>query len=565
MRLGVAVLVGAVIGCAKLAPEPHGSPPERAPNLPKLVDDLALLAIGALPPAADRQRVAAALARQPHAVDGYITDLLADPRFAQRVAPEILFNKKAVDPVEEDAWDVLDSQGDPPVYYLRHPCDAEHAETVNPWWALDTEVLVCSDSYQPSHLRQPETGWYCGGSNLAPARSPFCGCGPNLMNCARDEAHLRAIKAGLLQELTGTVAWVVAHDRRVSELFRMNETVRTASSELFYMRWEVTAGLRSDVEELAAWRDSPEPSPRREVIAGQHAGLLTSPQVLLFGDTPRARLRNVYDDMWCITPKSVNVTAQAIFDLGVTNLRDGDGWQKLAKMPICGDCHARLDYGMQFFAGYPSSFVGVMYTRAVAPIGVGPLFGHGPTDLRGMAPLTPLGFAGIAVKQPELGRCMVQDVTDHVWNGDSTSEDRRAVANALQKDGTLRAMMREALVRRAEDVLGGMSSREPEVNPMSLGAEVAHHCGSCHGDGPHAFPREGFSPGLLRKMLLAVAFGDMPRAPAELTTVERRVLVASLVRALWGDEPLTKGGAVVLRPRDSRATSPSRFGDPWDA
>jgi hypothetical protein len=264
--------------------------PEAAVGPAKVVDDLSLLAVGTTLPEGRRSALVQAIAEGRKTWEDAASELLADPRFAREVAPEIVFNKKAEDPAEEDAFHTLEAtSGAPAVYYLRKPCSAEEAVPVHPWWALDTEVLVCPDSYQPDHLRQPETGWFCGGSNLDPLRSQFCGCGPNLMLCARDEAQLQAIKRGLMDELSATVARVVEHDQPLATLFTMNGTVRTGYSDLFYQRWEVAAGKRAGVGDLGPFALPPgsEPAPRAEATPGQHAGLLTAPQILLYGDTPR--------------------------------------------------------------------------------------------------------------------------------------------------------------------------------------------------------------------------------------------------------------------------------------
>ena len=531
------LLAGAASACLARPPRT----PEAAGDPGKVLDDLAMLTVGATLPPARRRAMEQALAEGRATLESTVAELLADPRFAREVAPEIVFNKKAVDPAEEDAFHALEATSDrPPVYYLRKPCRPDEAVAVHPWWALDTEVRVCPDSYQPDHLRQPETGWFCGGSNLDPLRSPFCGCGPNLMLCARDEGQLQAIKRGLMDELTATVAHVVEHDLPLASLFTGNETVRGGYSEIFYQRWEVAQGLRAGVGDGLAFPGAPALAPRAEATPGQHAGLLTSPQILLYGDTPRARMRNAFSDLWCVTPSSVNVSAAQVLGLGGPNLRDGDGWKKLARMPVCTDCHARLDHGMQFFSGYPSSFVGVVYApRAPRPrpetyTARGHLYGFGHEDLRGEGPLTPRGFAELAVKQPEFGRCMVRDVADHVWGGDAGPDDRRALLQAFEREGTLRAVMREALLRFARRAPAGGLAPPPAP---ALRAQLDAHCQACHDDGAHAFPRGGALPrDLLAKMLRQVAFGDMPRAPGEIDAAERHALVRGLIEALWADD-----------------------------
>ncbi len=508
----------------KTAPPPDAARPSG--RAAKLFDDLAMLTVGTTLPPPPRGTT----------LEAQVAVLLADPRFARDVAPEILFNKKAVDLAEEDPWESLQvTTGSPPVYFLRRPCEAGAAERVHPWWALDTEVLVCPDAHQPTHLREPATGWYCGGANLESARSPFCGCGPNLMSCTRDEAQSDELRRALRDELTQTVAYVVERDLPLERLFTMNETVRTGYSELHYQRWQVIQGKRAAVGDYRAWAGAGKLAPREETTPGQHAGLLTAPHLLLYGDTPRARMRNDFSDMWCVTPASVDVTTAQVLGLGVTDLRDGDGWKKLAVMPVCTECHARLDHGMQFFAGYPSTYVGVLYDgRAVPRDARGSLYGHGSGDLRGEAPLSPRGFATLAVQQREFSRCMVRDVTDHVFNGDATGEDQRALLEVFARQGTLRAVMREALLRFARRA---GEAAPPAAPGATLQVQVEAHCQACHGEGPAAFPGDGaYSPALLGRMLRQVAFGEMPRAPAELTPGERREMVSALIAARWADE-----------------------------
>jgi mono/diheme cytochrome c family protein len=140
------------------------------------------------------------------------------------------------------------------------------------------------------------------------------------------------------------------------------------------------------------------------------------------------------------------------------------------------------------------------------------------------------------VKQREFARCMVRDVTDHVFNGNASTDDRRALLAVFERQGTLRTVMREALLRFAR---GGGNASAPAAIPATLQAQVEAHCGACHGGGtgPASFPADGsFSRELLQKMLRQVAFGDMPKPPAEMDAAERRALTRALIAALWADE-----------------------------
>jgi hypothetical protein len=92
--------------------------------------------------------------------------------------------------------------------------------------------------------------------------------------------------------------------------------------------------------------------------------------------------------------------------------------------------------------------------------------------------------------------------------------------------------MREALLRFAR-----RAPEPPTEKQATLDQDLGAHCGGCHGSGPRAFPRDGALPReLLQKMLRQVAFGDMPRAPAEMDAAARRVMVREIIAALWDDE-----------------------------
>ena len=134
--IAVASLVAAA-ACAAGSPPVHG-PVEPAPihaNAPsvRVLEDLAMMATGSpLDVSADDER--ARIQRGESTVAGYVDRLLADPRFARDVAPEVLFDKRAIDVSEESAWQVLHvvtRDGDE-VYYLRRPCDPRSEEGVSP-------------------------------------------------------------------------------------------------------------------------------------------------------------------------------------------------------------------------------------------------------------------------------------------------------------------------------------------------------------------------------------------------------------------------------------------------
>src|SRR5207244_27581 len=141
----------------------------------------------------------------------------------------------------------------------------------------------------------------------------------------------------------------------------------------------------------------------------------------------RAMVRIFYEVLWCAGPASANVNTQAMLALRAVDLRQGDGWKQLAAMPVCTSCHARLDYGMQFFAGFETPFHSVDFKPDSHRSGSGPLFGQSIDDGLGQAELTPHGFAELAVKHDRFARCMVHDVSEHVFQGRAEPEDTAAM------------------------------------------------------------------------------------------------------------------------------------------
>lgn len=567
--LVVALALAACAGAREPLPPPaatHASPP-RAPDVPvKLLEELALLAVGVPPPEEELASLEDKIARGETSIEAYVASLVNDPRFSRDVAPEIVLNKKATDPSEEVPWETLKSSappGKPLVYYLRKPCDARAAIAVRPWWGAP-DVLVCPDAYQPDRLREPKTGWYCGGDNLDAERSTFCGCGPSLMNCVRDEEQNAELRRALRLEVTRTVGGVVADDRPIAEAFTTNATHRTAYSELFYQRWRVVRGEIAALPDVSSWKERKDA--RHESQPGEHAGILTTPHMLLFGDTPRARMRNFYDVLWCEPPASQKVSTSQILALGVTDLRDGAGWKQLAAMPVCESCHARLDYGMQFFAGFPSSFVGLVFQGHAS--GRGPLYARDIDDPRGEAELTPRAFADLATKQPEFLRCMARDVAEHVFGDAASSEDLRAIELGLAKHATLKAAAVEALLRYARrapraahvDVAWPVAGEGDvddagRVTPSApLRALLQKHCGACHAEGARAFVRDAtFDRARLVGMLEAVAFRAMPKGG--MRAVDRQRVVHALVAAIWKDPRMQREA---LRAYGARALPTAR-------
>ena len=517
----------------------------------KLLVDLAMLATAA--PDADAGRKVARSSLDVIDADAdayaYIDGLLADPRFAREVAPEILLHGPPATPAFMDPYFLRSTKapGGAVIYYLRKPCGVETAVPVNPWWDQGHAVLVCPDSYRPERTKNAQ-GWYCGGELLSPnVREPntaFCGCGRGLMHCVRDARNKSDLLASARREAVDTVAHVVSSDLPLTSLFAMNETVRDRNAEFLYARARVLSGEVEDLPDLTAWPENGKLAPRPEGYAGQHAGLLSMPHTLRTESTPRASMRRTYELMWCKPPESVGVDAEQVFALGVTDLREGDGWKKLAAMPVCTDCHARLDYGMQFFGGLLDVRRATDFISSEWRPGSARLYGKSIDDDRGESTATPRAFAELAMRQPEFGSCMTQRVLEHVFDRGWSRSAWQSVAQAFATEGTFRAMMRAALRAYAAEaraapvppatlaVAAAPDGAEVTV-PPALRAVLDDTCGSCHGTGKRDLTAEQLPVETLHRMLRHVSSGRMPKRAIEAGT--RRQIVDALVDLLWTD------------------------------
>ena len=144
---------------------------------------------------------------------------------------------------------------------------------------------------------------------------------------------------------------------------------------------------------------------------------------------------------------------------------------------VCMNCHARLDYGAQFFSGYPDSRASVHYIPALENAGTGPLYGRDLRDHRGDAPLTPLGFARLATTQPDFQSCMASHFISHVLGDRATSDDVHAIEAAVAQTQSFRASMKVALERYA--LRWREASRPAEPSALAVGEPPKATHGDC--------------------------------------------------------------------------------------
>ncbi len=509
---------------------------DKRPVPAPLLDELAILAT-----TFPRSSKDAATVVTEAELDRYIDDLLNDDRFARNVAPRMLvpylIQYSGTEEYNQEL--AVDDASGTPVYFLPHQgkCKPKEAVDVHPWWALDTTVKVCPLAYQPTHLAVEPEHLLCGVM-----LNKYCGCGPNLAFCVRDGEQHGAILAAERSEIASTVARVVKADEPVDEIFLANETERDRYVEFVYRRWRISAGEPADavLAGFKEWPEKPVLAPRHESVPRQHAGVLTGAGTLAIESSIRARMKWFYDALWCDEPPSGSVKTDAVLALKAKNLRVGEGWQELAARPVCTECHARLDYGGEFFKGFLTNFG---YDPREHLTGRGKLFGANIDDARGEAQLDPRSFAELAMAQPEFSVCMVKDVKRHVLDDawDTTADD--ALRTAFQERHSLKATMRAALRIHAQRRLKA-SCAPPAAKPAALPADVPKsleatletYCGTCHGPSRKPDFTDLTDKETLGRALEAVSFGKMPKDPVSMPSSERRRLTELLIERRWSDE-----------------------------
>lgn len=512
-------------------------------------------------------------------LDGYIDELLATERFAQEVIPGLVFasfvnvrNYYAV----PSAFVLKHAPGPGAPLYLRAPCAESEAVTVHPWWDLHGEVKVCPDSYRPNkwtlspgeHSYRTAMTLSCDSQVGSPEleTNSLCGCGPSLIRCLRDDDQYNEFNKSFMDEVKRTTAYVVEHDLPMATLFTASSTFRDRNVELYYRRQRIGTleadRVKPELADLDDWPAEGKWAPRDEVRPGQHAGLLTAPQLLHSLPDRRQRQRGYYEILWCNLRNSFGATTHKVLEINSTgnNFFVHDSWERLAHTELCMNCHARLDYGTQFFLGYPDSRASVHFIPSLQAAGTGPLYGRDIHDLRGDAPLTPIGFARLATEQPDFGSCMARHFVSYALGGRATDDDIAAIETAVNETRRFKPAMRVALQRYAarwrEDARAVRPAKPEVVQALpgptggvavspALRAKLDQHCGECHDEVPYSDNPEGdtvpfdFTGGELPRPLVVnmadhVAFGMMPK-DRPLDPAAREQVVGLLIDSLWAD------------------------------
>lgn len=514
---------------------------------------LSILATGTTP----SPETVASLTSGRLSVSDYVDQLVKDDRAIEQVMRSVFKESLALDSnlISEDY--VLKSKilGDGrTLYYLWDPCAPAKAVEVAPWWSPSTKVLVCPSAYQPKKFEFTITN--AGGKSVIGCSSVVaqvlkaCGCGENLARCARDADQRKAVHASAYAEVIDTAKHILRSGRPFDDVFRTNETIRDDNVEAVYRRWEVERGAPTSFTGLFAANAEPGLRPRTEIQAGQHAGLLTTPKLIFFDGGMRQRMRVLFEVLWCSTPRSVGSTVESVLNLPRSNGITSKGWEELAARPVCTRCHARTDYAMQFWLGYPNQSSGAFtfdpkLTRSAEH---GRLYSVDIDDPRGEGQLTPRSFVDLFLAEPEYASCMTKRVTEYVFTDRLPETDRAGLEQAFGRSRDLLGMFKSALLlyatRAPQPPLPEPPSSTPVIAadgtvavPKDVATFLENACLDCHSDGGAADTVDlssfRYSKALITRMLDQTAYGRMPLHPQTVSLPERDWLVKRLIDVTW--------------------------------
>jgi hypothetical protein len=565
-RFGLVGIMALAAACNHGAKRPK---PATTSASPELIRTLAVLATGRTLSAAEIDGVKQDIDRGRLTFARYIDRLVTSNEFAADIAPLIIIREfLSQDPYGAPlGYTLSKTAGAEPIYYLYDPCKPADAVSVQPWWNLAAgrhdSIKVCRDSYVPDRwdVERPagqEPAACLSYLSPGPA-DKRCGCGPNLIRCFESDTQFTSMQESMRSELRRSVEYNVRHDLPVGNIFTSNETWRDRNVETLLQMLTAEAKHAPIPDrvfaELAAWPADGKWTPREDLAPGQNAGILTTQQIVQYQVDRRQRMTAIYDVLWCIDPDSVGASPEAALSVAAksgANLQlSSDGWKDLAARPVCTNCHARLDYGFQFFWGYPNTNVSAFFTPALQKKERGPLYGRDISDSRGEAALTPSGFAQLAIAQPEFNRCVARDFAEYAL-GNRVSEEQIASLQATVQPGRtrMRDVMRAALGLVVDSWAKG--SHVPDVptaavakGRVAITSEMHElldkECLDCHDhqDGRPDLSAKQLDRTTVVEVLEAVSSGRMPK-DQPMHGPERSAFLDAFIGKMWAGADATE-------------------------
>ena len=327
-------------------------------------------------------------------------------------------------------------------------CTDKDLVAVRPWWAPDTEVLVCKNDYRPERIIGKLGKTACDvtyGGGIHPIQE--CGCGPNLIFCSPFQLG-RSIDEAMVNEVRDTIRHVVENDRPFGEILTTNQTVRSGKADFWYNRVEFYRTGKFDFPDLT--------KPSRLLTRPDYfAGGILSSYPMLFADGPRSNTAVLFGDFLCVPMRSAAVFTDRIVEVAhglaekAGDLRS-EPVLELAKTEGCQNCHAKLENGFIARSMWKSNLNGLHLSSGPPKYTTMQFYVRSHKDLRAEGPAN-LGWFGETMrKQPEFPACMTSKIASWLYEGQSAPPDvMDTLLSRFEQGQNMKQLIEDAVIARA--------------------------------------------------------------------------------------------------------------------
>jgi len=223
---------------------------------------------------------------------------------------------------------------------LGEPCRLDGWVRVHPYWAPETELLVCAFDAQAVATGLRTGAPACTAATLT---DRGCGCGPDLMYCVTDGATgmYPEIRDALVEEPLRIFESVVRARRPYFQALRTDRTLMNGRVAHYYRNLASTVAVAPGVGEIPAiaWSDDEWHEVER---SPEHSGVLTTQVFLTRFANPRARANRFYTAFLC---EPFEAPAEGLPPATDTCSSDPN----LSTRCGCASCHERLEPTAAYF------------------------------------------------------------------------------------------------------------------------------------------------------------------------------------------------------------------------
>ena len=276
----------------------------------------------------------------------------------------------------------------------------------------------------------------------------------------------------------------------------------------------------------------------------------------------------LFETLWCTEGQlSSGVETETVLNASAERAST-ENWQRLAELPGCTECHARIEHAIQFAQGIPYWVVATHYVARRTPEATERLFGRDIEDPRGRGSRSPAGLLRLALEQPEFPSCMSKRFRRHVFGTDSSGQthlDQRLQA-IVRRQGSIRELM----IATLEAYAAGHGTVRPQEIRTPTGAEPAAdrtsfalietECANCHARdgssvaqlielGPEGCTAQNDDCSLAAASVLSSVIHDRMPPNRNLRHSEKAQILDSLASRAWPDRNQQESALRYLRLR----------------